>query len=187
MHKMHLKLIEITVTTGRLLKQQWQVQYLSSWVPWIPADHDLLTKMADHKPCRGYWDDWICITTAALSSHIVLCSLKTSWMHQSKWRTLEYVFLWISNDSERLTGLTFSSYVEILVPTLWSSWSRTAVQLQLQPIHISQWPSCEAYLITASDVVVWRFSHQNLTATKWPRITSPLPLPDVLRSEVVFV
>jgi hypothetical protein len=28
------------------------------------------------------------------------------------------------------------------------------VQLELQPIHISQWPSCEAYLITASDVVV---------------------------------
>jgi predicted NAD-dependent protein-ADP-ribosyltransferase YbiA (DUF1768 family) len=47
------------------------------------------------------------------------------------------MFLWISNDSERLTGLTFSSYVEISVP-----------------IHISQWPSCEAYLITASDVVV---------------------------------
>jgi hypothetical protein len=31
------------------------------------------------------------------------------------------MFLWISNDSERLTGLTFSSYVEISVLILQSS------------------------------------------------------------------
>jgi hypothetical protein len=81
--KMHLKLRDITATTSRLLKHQFQVQYLSSWVPWIPAGLDLQTKMTDRKPCRGHRDDWICITAAVSSSHIVLCSLKTSRMHQS--------------------------------------------------------------------------------------------------------
>jgi hypothetical protein len=47
--------------------------YLSSQVPWVPADLDLQTKMADCKPCSGNRDNWIRIATAVLSSEEVLC------------------------------------------------------------------------------------------------------------------
>jgi hypothetical protein len=64
-------------------EQQWSNEYLTSCVPWVPADLSLQTKVAEREPRCGHRDDRIRVTTA-FRFEIGLRPLKIFMLHRGK-------------------------------------------------------------------------------------------------------
>ena len=73
---------------------------------------------------------------------------------QWQWKTYRFNFLQLCRDLGANTAVQ-------LIKNCSATWAAANSHFTMA--------STEAYLITANDVVVWRFNHQNLTATKWPQ------------------